>query len=256
MTEIPTTKDGKYQLVFPYDWTMHSPRVRSPVCGRLGYELLDSIDKNPDLFKKLHEEFGSIFRYDFANDPANIFAGITIPVVGSLDLESAVKIEDRFVISELRHKPPYIPFNRYKNNNGKSVLRGCFDSDSVENSLFAAYFDPERVQTSNEELKEMAKAWEMGSSDPSIGYSAPNYNLEIVLNPEWRRLMKKVCTLQCQGTKVFAEDKIKQDLWPPLTIFDDEKRINIMIAKDARIKVYEAVAGLCDEYLKEMKDLH
>jgi hypothetical protein len=82
ISEIPTTKNGSHELVFPQDFIQnHGIALRGALEARTVLELLRTRPGHPihDKYRLEYEQ-----RYPVETDPGNILASISVPYVGAI----------------------------------------------------------------------------------------------------------------------------------------------------------------------------
>ena len=94
---VPTTKDGKHEVVFPEDfWYNHGFQLRAALEGRVTWELLGIGTEDPERARRIVEgykfQFGAEYPLD---DPEGVLADITIPHTAKI-INARTKISQRF----------------------------------------------------------------------------------------------------------------------------------------------------------------
>lgn len=251
--EIPKTKDEKHDLVFTENILSGSGgHVNRSVAGRLAYELFRIGDQNPKKIQELYKKYGNISNYDVAKDPEQLFEDVTIPVIGTPDIDTAliknISSEKYAIVNRL-----IAPYSKFTES--QRCFNGIFNTDHI-NSL--TNFSGEELSPTREAFRDKRIA---------IFDNCNVYDLSTFLDPEWREPMKIWARGLCQGIrKEYARDgecfnfrnrvKMTNEQKGFARPCNDYETINgFMPVIDLKLShtLADSVVAICDEYLSEMK---
>ena len=271
---IPRTKDGKYELLFPgRAGSNHLYHLRSAVEGRLMWEALARLSSDKSLVEKLD----AIYRgaegvydrffghYDPYKDSEGIFTGVSLPLIARIkpDKSQFVKGTKRLIVTEEAAKRMAVMSNR------KAVMGDSFQKPYERILTFDGIWNPDSYNVNSfitdEEFSRNVKG-RFESNETRYAHELPDRICirDVLADNKLVESLKQLSMFYVFNALDEAELPARLEQDPPWMCEENYRFFRASDAKDApstcacaslklRKQVTEAAVALCNEYLAEMK---
>ncbi len=254
MVEIPRTKDGKHEVIFPQSafFAGYPLKIRSAIAGRFLYETLD-LESN--IARRLDERYGGDFlrSYPTYKDPEKLLTKITTPCTGRIpaEKEETLEIDNSFTHTYLvgdRYIEPITPFTNFYSSFDNPLL----DRDIFGNLLSKTIPSVDKLTPEYKKFfLDLARAIEIYETIWNEG------TLDYVISDKKNRQFAKglsILAVETTRDQALEMNSILKGVLRNWEYYDDEREGEGPIVASHRLhKLASDVAiALCDEYLSEI----
>lgn len=256
--EIPRTKDGKYELIFP-ESTAHTWPIKI-VDALAGRRLYRATTISPEQARKFDEKYNlrGIFsqkRYDVNKDPEGLFVSISIPITGRIPRECIETLDQKYF--EPQEEPvghnfiePFVSFG------AKEDIEGILNSDSFGNLL-----DRISPYWIVDQLPKQTRIYfsDFGKADSTYREIFKKAKaIDIIKEGEVRSFLQALSFLAVESVRYDAKKVVnfepRDSLLRNQGFYGDESEgTPINASKILQKKVANTAIALCEEYLSEMR---